>query len=167
MHYLTYLLLFFKASLFSTGGTGNLPSLHDDLLPRHWATNRQFAESLTIGQISPGPSGLWVISLGYLTAGIPGSVLALIAITIPPLLAIVIHRLYHKIQNHPSTEGFVSGLALSVCGISLVILTVLLRSNGVTFTSTAITVAAIILAATKKIPIAAIFIGAALIGIFT
>jgi chromate transporter len=165
IHFITYLWIFFKASLFSTGGTGNLPSLHDDLIARHWATNRQFAESLTIGQISPGPSGLWVISLGYLTAGVPGSLLALIAITIPPLLAIVVRRIYRKVQHHPAAEGAMKGLALSICGISLVVLSILMKSNGLSIKSVVIAFIAIALAASKKIPIPVILAGAAIIGI--
>ena len=166
MHYLLYFWLFLKASLVSTGGSGNLPSLHDDLVPRHWATNREFAESLTIGQISPGPTGLWVISLGYLTAGVPGSLLDLIAISIPPLLAIVVQRIYRRIESHPSAEGFIQGLALSVCGIFIVILTLLLRSTGLNVKSVAIAATAFALAATKRIPIPAILTAAAIAGIF-
>jgi len=86
---LTYFWLLLKASLFSTGGTGNLPSLHADLLARGWANEQQFAESLAIGQISPGPSGLWVISLGYLVDGLRGAVLTLIAISLPPLVVLL------------------------------------------------------------------------------
>ena len=62
--WLLFFWLMFKAALVSTSGTGNLPIVHQDFLARGWATDRQFAESLAIGQISPGPSGLWVISLG-------------------------------------------------------------------------------------------------------
>jgi len=58
--------LFLKASLFSTGGFSNLPSLHQDLLANAWAKEADFGQSIAIGQISPGPNGLWVISLGYL-----------------------------------------------------------------------------------------------------
>jgi len=54
---------------FSTGGFSNLPSLHQDLLANGWASEADFAESIAIGQISPGPNGLWVICLGYLTYG--------------------------------------------------------------------------------------------------
>jgi len=165
MNSLVYLWLFLKASLFSTGGTGNLPSLHDDLIVRHWATNREFAESLTIGQISPGPSGLWVISLGYLTNGLTGSLLAVVAIVLPPLLAILVQRIYERIQHHPSVEGFMSGLALSVCGIFIVILSILLKSNGLSIKSLAVAGIAIGFAATKKIPIPAILALAAIAGI--
>jgi len=65
------------------GGLNNLPSLHHDLLTQQWAREADFGEAIAIGQISPGPNGLWVISLGYLTYGWLGSLLALIAIIIP------------------------------------------------------------------------------------
>ena len=68
--------LLLKASLFSTSGTGNLPILHTDLLALGWATDHNFAEALAIGQISPGPTGLWVISLAFLVDGVRGSLLA-------------------------------------------------------------------------------------------
>ena len=71
-----YFWAFLKASLFSTGGTGNLPSLHADLIPAHVATTQHFAEALAIGQLSPGPTGLWVVGLGYLTRGLAGAAMA-------------------------------------------------------------------------------------------
>ena len=70
MTYLGYFLLVLKASLLSTGGLGNVPGLHDDLVAtRGWVTERQFAESIAVGQTSPGPNGVWVISLGYMIGG--------------------------------------------------------------------------------------------------
>jgi hypothetical protein len=78
-HSLTLFWIMFRAALLSTTGTGNLPIVHQDLLARRWATDRQFAESLAIGQISPGPTGLWVISLGYLVGGLRGAGLTLVA----------------------------------------------------------------------------------------
>ena len=83
---LVYFLLFLKASLFSTGGFSNLPSLHQDLIGYGWATEADFGQSIAIGQISPGPNGLWVISMGYLTNGFLGASLALIARSIPAVL---------------------------------------------------------------------------------
>lgn len=96
---------------------GNLPSLHADLLARGWATEQQFAESLVIGQVAPGPNGLWVISLGYLTGGWRGAILALIAINLPPLLVLMVDQLYRRVKNHPAVEGFARGLSLAVVGV--------------------------------------------------
>ena len=72
-HHLALFWIMLRAALLSTTGTGNLPIVHQDLLSRGWATDRQFAESLAIGQISPGPTGLWVISLGYFVGGLRGA----------------------------------------------------------------------------------------------
>src|ERR1700724_1167133 len=102
---LIYFLLFLKASLFSTGGFSNLPSLHQDLIANGWAVDAQFGTSIAIGQISPGPNGLWVISLGYLTYGYLGAVLALVAITLPPLLVLPVAAVYNRIQQQRWVEG--------------------------------------------------------------
>ncbi|MDQ3328719.1 MAG: chromate transporter [Chloroflexota bacterium] len=165
MDLLLYFWLLLKASLFSTGGLGNLPILHEDLLARGWATDRQFAEALAVGQISPGPSGLWVISLGYLTAGWVGSALAVIAICLPPLVVLVVERVYRRLRSHVAVEGFVRGLSISVLGVFLVVLVGFLRSNGLDWRALAITVGAIGLALTRRVPVLAILLLAAAVGV--
>ena len=151
-----YFWLFLKASLFSTGGTGNLPSLHADLPAHGWASDRQFAEALTIGQISPGPTGLWVISLGYLTGGLRGSLLALLAVLLPPLLILAVERLYRRVQDHPAVEGFVQALGLAVVGVFAVALHGILQSAGISARSVLILLAAIGLALTRRVPVVGI-----------
>lgn len=159
-----YLWLFLKASLLSTGGMGNLPSLHADLIARRWADERQFAESLMIGQVAPGPSGFWVISLGYLTAGLPGAMLALIGITVPPLLVLPVESLYRRVQRHPAVEGFVRGLGLAVVGIFVCVLTNMVGAIGEISRTLLIALAAFALGATRKVPILVIFAMAAVVG---
>jgi chromate transporter len=165
MSLLLYFWLFLKASLFSTGGFGNVPSLHSDLIARGWATDRQFAESLTIGQLSPGPNGLWVISLGYLTHGVVGSILALVGITLPPFFILLVQRAYQRVEDHPAVAGFMRGLSLSVIGIFIVVLAGILHTSGIGARSIAIAVGAILLAWTRKVPIVAIIALAGLAGV--
>ena len=162
---LTYLWLLLKASLFSTGGSGNLPSLHADLLARGWATERQFAEALAIGQISPGPTGLWVISLGYLTDGLRGALLATIAITLPPLLVLAVARLHRRIGTHPAAQGFVRGLSLAVVGISFVVMARLLSANGIDGRSLLIMLASVGLGLTRRVPVIVVLAAGAFAGI--
>jgi chromate transporter len=161
---LLYFWLFLKASLFSTGGMGSLPSLHADLLARRWATERHFVEALAIGQVSPGPNGLWVISLGYLTNGLTGALLALVALCLPPLLVLAIERAYRRVQHHPGVEGFVRGLMLAVVGIFAVVLMGFLRSGGTDIRSIGIALGGAALALTKRVPIVVILAGAAIAG---
>lgn len=163
---LTLFRLMLKASLLSTTGTGNLPIVHQDLLARGWATDRQFAESLAIGQISPGPSGLWVISLGYLVDGLRGAALTLVAIAIPPLLVLVlVHGFYRRWGGHPATQGFVRGLGLAVVGIFAIVLTGIMTSAGWTTTNLLIMIGAIALGATRRVPVPAVLALAAIAGI--
>ena len=165
MNLVLYFWLFLKASLFSTGGLGNVPSLHADLTARHWATDREFAEAMTIGQISPGPNGLWVISLGYLTRGVTGSLLALAGITLPPLFILAVQRAYQRVEDHPAAIGFMRGLSLAVAGIFVVVLARILHSAGIDLRSAAIVVVAVALAWTRRVPVVAIIALAGVAGV--
>ena len=173
MNPLLYFWLFLKASLFSTGGFGNLPSLHHDLLARGWATESQFAESMMVGQISPGPNGLWVISLGYLTDGLRGTLLALLAVSLPPILVLIVERIYRAVEGHPAVEGFMRGLTLAISGIFVVILLNLLHSAGMIAPLLAranarpliIAIAALLLGAAKRVPFPLIIVLGAIAGL--
>jgi len=165
MNPLHYFLLALKASLFSTGGFGNIPSMHDDLLARGWATERNFAEAMAVGQISPGPNGLWIISLGYFVNGVPGALLSLAAILIPPMLVLGVEWLYHRTKHHPAVEGFVRGMALAMVGIFATVLQRLLHDVGLNTRTILICGASIGAGLTQRVPVAAILIGAAALGL--
>lgn len=160
-----YFGLLLKACLFSTGGFGNFPSIHSDLTARGWATEEQFGEALAVGQISPGPNGLWVVCLGYLTAGLPGTGLAVVAILLPPLLVLAVDRLYRKVQHHPAVEGFVRGLGLAVVGIFVVVLFHLLHGVGLSERNLLITLVSLGLGATRRVPVVVILGLAATVGV--
>ena len=161
---LLYFWLLLKASLFSTGGTGNLPSIHADLLARGWATDRHFAEALAIGQISPGPNGLWVVCFGYLTYGVAGALMATLAIAIPPFFVLAVAALHRRIGDHPAMQGFVRGLGLAVSGIFLVVVVQLLQESGIDWRSLSLVVAAMALGLTNRVPIPAVLGVAAVVG---
>ena len=104
--------------------------MHDGLVPMGWATNSQFVEALTVGQLSPGPNGLWVVSLGYLMLGPWGAVATLLGIVIPPLLIVGVEKLYSRVQHHSAVEGLVHGLNLAVVGVFVPVLFKLLQGSG-------------------------------------
>jgi chromate transporter len=161
---LVYLLLFLKASLFSTGGFSNLPSLHQDLLANGWASDADFAQSVAIGQISPGPNGLWVISLGYLTYGYLGALFALIAITIPPLLVLAISAGYTHIERQRWVQGAMRGVSLAVVGILLTVVWTILHQPGVDWKGFLIAAGAFGLAVSRKVNFLLILALAGLVG---
>ena len=161
---LIYFLLFLKASLFSTGGFSNLPSLHQDLINNGWAKEVDFGQSIAIGQISPGPNGLWVISLGYFTYGYLGAFLALIAITLPPLLVLAVSAGYTRIEHQAWVQGAMYGVSLAVVGLLLTVVWTILRQPGVDWKGLLIAAGAFGLALSRKVNILIILGLAGLIG---
>lgn len=154
-----------KSILFSTGGFGPLPSLHSDFIAQGWATEKQFSEALSIGQITPGPNGLWVVSLCYLVAGVPGAVLACIALVLPPLLVVVVQYWHARIATHPAVQGLLDGIVLVIVSFSVIVLSGMFYSNGVDNSIVVIAIISAILAITRKVSTNVILVSAALIGL--
>ena len=121
---LLYFWYFLKASLFSTGGLSNLPSLHQDLIAAGWAEDADFGRSVVLGQLSPGPTGLWVVGLGYFTYGIPGA-------TLPSFVVLAVAAGYARIARARWLTGAMRGVALAVVGIQLSVVWTILRQPGV------------------------------------
>ena len=161
---LVYFLLFLKASLFSTGGFSNLPSLHQDLIGRGWAKESDFGQSIAIGQISPGPNGLWVVSMGYFTYGVLGAFLALIAIMLPPLLVLVLAAQYNRIEHQVRVQGAMQGVSLAVIGIQLSVAWTILHQPGVDWKGLGIGVCAFALALSRRVNVLLILALAGLAG---
>jgi chromate transporter len=159
-----YFWLFLKGSLLSTGGLGNLPFLHKDLLSLGWASESDFITAIAVGQVSPGPSGLWSISLGYLTFGWLGAGLALVALTLPPLLIVGVAAIYNRIEKAPGVQNFSRGLALGVIGLTLAVALGLARSAIIDWRSWIIAICALGLALSKRVPIVLILVMAAVAG---
>ena len=116
--------------------------------------------------MSPGPTGLWVISLGYLLDGWRGAALTLLAIALPPLVVLLlVHGIYRRYGHQPATQGFVRGLGLAVIGIYVIILSGIMKNAGWTATNLMITAGAVALGATRRIPVPVILAIAAVAGI--
>ena len=159
-----YFWLFLKASLFSTGGFGNLPFLSHDLLDIDWASASDFATAIAVGNLSPGPNGLWSVSLGYLTYGWTGALLALLALSLPPLLILLVSAFYDRIEHQPLTLSLTRGLSTGVIGMSLAVSWNLVLNSALDWRAVLIILAALVMALSKKVPILLILVFAALAG---
>jgi chromate transporter len=161
-------LLFFgvvlKSALFSTGGFGPLPSLHSDLVANGWATEKQFTQALSIGQVTPGPNGLWVVSLCYLVAGMTGALLGCVALLLPPLLVLIVQRCHALIAHLPATKGALDGVVLVIVSFSFIVLTVLFQSNGQDIYMVAIALISTFLTLSRRVSANLILVMAALAG---
>ncbi len=155
MSRVSYVLLFLfmlKAQAISNNGIASLPSLHADLLGQGWATNSQFAGALVVGQLTPGPNGLWIVSLGYIVAGPLGAFLALCAATIPPMLVLPIDALYRRFGSLPGVEGFVRGIGLAVIGVSPLVLAQVLQGSGFDDWTAVIAAVSFVMVLSRRVP---------------
>ncbi|MBN1372745.1 MAG: chromate transporter [Anaerolineaceae bacterium] len=164
MNLLEFLWLFLKASLFSTGGLGNLPFLHQDLLALGWAAEADFLTALAVGQVSPGPTGLWSVSLGYLIYGLPGALLALLALTLPPLLVLGVQAVYNRLEGRPVVQNFTRGLSLGVIGLTLAVTFSLAQASVTDWRAALITGAALVAGLNRRVPVIVILAVGALAG---
>ena len=164
MNILLYFWIFLKASLLSFGGLSNLPYLHRDLVALNWASESDFISAIAVGQLSPGPSGLWSISLGYLTLGWLGGIIALITLSIPPFLTLLTTSFYHQIEKFTIVKNFSRGLMIAVIGLTLGTTWSIATSTIVEWRDIMIVLAAFGLALSKKVPVILILALAGLVG---
>ncbi len=99
-----------KAGEFSFGtGLAILPLLHADLVTSHgWISNQQFIDGLTVGQITPGPTTISIVFYGFIIAGLPGLMVALLGFYIPPMVnaLFIIPLFWKKLTGSPYLRIF-------------------------------------------------------------
>ena len=163
MNPIFYFWLFLKGSLLSTGGLGNLPFLHEDLINLGWAQPSDFVTAIAVGNLSPGPNGLWSVSLGYLTFGWLGSVLALLALTLPTFSILIVSAFHTRFEDHPAVQHFTRGLGLGVVGLTIAVALTLASTSIVDWKGVLILIGALGLVL-RRVPILVILVCAAVAG---
>jgi chromate transporter len=115
----TMALFFAKASALTFGsGLAVVPFLHQGLVTdHHWLTERQLADAVAMGLISPGPVVIMGTFAGYLVAGVAGAVVATVALFTPTYLFVVVPgRLFRRFERHPRLQGFVKSATAAAAG---------------------------------------------------
>lgn len=119
MNDLLLFLTLLKDATLSLGGLGALPLIRQDLVSTGLATDSQVTVALAIGRLSTGPTGLWIVSLGYLVAGWLGALMALVASSLPPLVMVPATALARRFLMTAWFSGFVRGASLATAGLLL------------------------------------------------
>jgi len=105
---------FFKTGLFSVGGgLATLPFLYE-MSARHpdWFSNADIADMIAISESTPGAIGINMSTYaGYRAAGIPGGILASLALALPCVIVIlIIAKFLAKFRQNKLVEGAFYGL---------------------------------------------------------
>ena len=115
--FVLYLLLF-KAVITSFSGMASLPMVRDDfVVKRHVLTDRQLNTAIVAGNTGPGPNGLYLVSVGYSAAGVPGAFAALVALITPAFLIIPLMRWIGRYADLPRIRSAIRAVILASAGL--------------------------------------------------
>jgi chromate transporter len=112
-------LLFFRAGLGAYGGGfAIIPNLQATVLAQHWITERQFADAVAIGKLTPGPVLLMATFIGYLVHGFSGAVVATVAVFTGPLVLVLgVGAWLARVRSRRPVRAALRGLTPAVVGL--------------------------------------------------
>jgi chromate transporter len=123
------LFLFFisAGSLAFGGGFAIIPYLQNGVVNQyHWLTYTQFIDAIAVAMITPGPVVIAATFIGYLTAQLPGAIIATGAIFIPVYIIIIcITPVFKRFAKNAYMISFIQGVtaaAMASLTASVVIL---------------------------------------------
>ena len=109
-------------SLLAVGGVMTvLPEMHRNVVEVHgWMSATEFAQLFALAQASPGPNVLVVSLIGWQAAGLPGAVVATLAICVPScLLTLAVSGLWQRFRDAPWRVAIQGGLIPVTVGLVL------------------------------------------------
>ena len=116
---LLYLLLP-KGTVIAFAGLASLPVIQDSLVTQyHVLTNDQLNDAVVITRSSPGPVGLYIVSVGYFVAGLPGAVAGWLAMITPALLIIPLVYFVGRKMEHPKVKSVLQAVIIASAGLLL------------------------------------------------
>lgn len=120
MNIFVFYLLLLKGTLTAFAGLASLPVVQDELvIQRHVLTDKQLNEAVVITRSTPGPVGLYVVSVGYFVAGVPGAIAGWLAMITPAVLIIpLLHFARRKIE-HPRAKSILQTVVVASAGLLL------------------------------------------------
>lgn len=124
---------FSAPGLFSVGGgLATIPFLQDIGQRTGWFTSHELANMIAISESTPGPMGVNMATyVGFTSAGIPGSVIAVLGLITPSIVVImVVATVLRRFRDskyvdaifyglRPASTGLIAAAGWSVIAISL------------------------------------------------
>jgi chromate transporter len=164
----TILWFFTKAGAFVFGsGLAIVPFLYSGVVEQHgWLNERQFLDAVAVAMITPGPVVITVAFIGFLVAGLAGSIAASIGTFLPCyLLTVIPAPHFHRIGKYKRIKIFVDGLTAAAIGAVAGACWVLGKKAVIDLPTAIIAVTALALVAKAKIKEPFVILIAAIIGI--
>lgn len=175
-----YLELFFQffmiGALSFGGGYASLPLIQSTVVEKQgWLTYTEFADILTLSEVTPGPIALNAASFaGFRTAGIAGSVSATLGCAAPScILVSILAILYMKYRKGAVFSKVLTTVRPAVCAmiassfLTIASLALFETASGtVNVVSVLLFAGAFLLMLTKKVPTVAVILFSGICGLF-
>ena len=163
--FLLYLVLL-KGTITAFAGLASLPVIQDALVFHyHVLTDKQLNEAVVITRSTPGPVGLYIVSVGYFVAGVPGAIAGWAAMSTPALLIIPLVHFVGRRMDHPRVKGVLQTVVIASAGLLLAAAIPLARDALTDPVTVAIAVVSLALLLVTKIDTLWIILGAAVISL--
>lgn len=120
MVYFYLFAIFFKVGLIGFGGGyAILTLIFQDVQTFGIMSAPEFANLVALSQVTPGPIAINAATyVGYNAAGIPGAVLATVAVSLPSFLLCMLVLLFlHKFQTNKVVMGVLAGIRPATVGL--------------------------------------------------
>lgn len=165
---LTLFLTFLKiGSVLYGSGYVLLAFLRNDFVTRlGWLTDQQLLDAIAVGQITPGPLFTSATFIGYLVEGVPGALLATLAIFLPSFFFVAaINPLVPRLRASALMSGLLDGVNVAALGLMAGVLWTLSRDAIVDWEAALLAVAAAVLALAFRIGPGWLIVGGGLLGL--
>lgn len=98
-----------------------------------WLSSQQLIDAIAVGQMTPGPVLSTATFIGYLLLGLPGAVVATVAIFLPSCVFVgILNRVVPRLRRRPWTAAFLD--AVNAAAVALMA-AVIVKLGSVTLTS--------------------------------
>lgn len=128
MSIITLYLTLLKATLASFSGFGSLPQVREELVvQRHLITDDALNRAVLVARTTPGPMGVYLVSVGYEVAGLPGALAGWLALTTPVMLIVPLTKVSTRLLSRPRFRGTLESLILASAVLIIVAAVPLVR----------------------------------------
>ncbi len=111
-----------------------------------WLTQQELIDAIAIGQMTPGPVLTTATFIGYFVAGVPGALVATVAIFLPSFfIVIAMGPWIPRLRTSPTARNFLKGINAAVVAVMLAVTISLARAAVVDLPTGLIAAAAFVL----------------------